>query len=94
LEVVEQFLRLPRVFAGDLVDGAQDIESAQGDVAEVADGGCDEVEGGDQGLASVRRFPSLRMETWATLRVPAIPGLKCETAGTRVVLGLRRHGGG
>jgi hypothetical protein len=40
---------LAGVFAGDAVDGAEDAESAQGDVFEVADGGGNEVEAGGEG---------------------------------------------
>ena len=47
-EVVEQLLRLARVFAGDAVGAPEDIEGAQGDVAEVADGSGDEVEAGGE----------------------------------------------
>ena len=43
-EMVEQLLRLARVFAGDAVHAAQHVERAQRDVAEVADGSGDEVE--------------------------------------------------
>ena len=50
LKVVEEFLRLARVFAGDLVGLAQDAKGAQGDVLEVADGGGDEIEAGGEGF--------------------------------------------
>ena len=46
LEMVEQLLRLARVFAGDAVGAREHVEGAQGDVAEVADGRCDEIEAG------------------------------------------------
>jgi hypothetical protein len=44
LKVVEQLLCLAGVFAGDPVGAAEDVEGAQGDVAEVADGGGDQIE--------------------------------------------------
>ena len=47
-EVVEQLLRLAGVFAGDAVGVLEDFEGAEGDVAEVADGGGDEVEAGGE----------------------------------------------
>ena len=37
--MVEQFLCLPGVFAGDQVDAFEHAQSAQRDVLEVADGG-------------------------------------------------------
>jgi hypothetical protein len=46
LEVVEEFLGLAGVFAGDAVGGAQDAEGSEGEVLEVADGGGDEIEAG------------------------------------------------
>ena len=49
-EVVEELLGLAGVFAGDAVDLLQDVEGAEGDVAEVADGGGDEVEAGCEGV--------------------------------------------
>ena len=48
LEVVEQLLRLAGVFAGDAVGALENIEGAQSDVAEVADGRGDEVEAGSE----------------------------------------------
>ncbi len=53
LEVVEQLLRLARVFAGDAVGALEDVEGAQGDVAQVADGGGDEVEAGGERVDSM-----------------------------------------
>jgi hypothetical protein len=47
--VVEEFLRLAGVLAGDAVGGAEDAEGAEGDVFEVADGRGDEVEAGGEG---------------------------------------------
>jgi len=41
--VVQELLRVARVFAGDLVGLAQDAQSAQGDVFEIADGRGDEI---------------------------------------------------
>jgi hypothetical protein len=46
LEMVQQLLGLARVFAGDAVNTAKNIECAQSDVAKVADGSCYEVESG------------------------------------------------
>lgn len=42
--VVEEFLGVTRVFAGDLVDFFEDAEGAEGDVFEIANGGADEVQ--------------------------------------------------
>jgi hypothetical protein len=39
--VVEEFLRVARVFAGDLVDFFEDAQGAEGDVLEIANGGGD-----------------------------------------------------
>jgi len=50
LEVVEQLLRLPRVFAGDSIHAAQHIESTQSDVAKIADGRGYEIEAGSERL--------------------------------------------
>jgi len=47
-EVVEQFLGLAGVFAGDAVDALEDVKGAEGDVAQVADGRGDEVEAGGE----------------------------------------------
>jgi hypothetical protein len=47
-EVVEQFLRLAGIFAGDAVGLLEDIKGTEGDVAEIADGGGDEIEVGGQ----------------------------------------------
>ena len=58
-EVVEELLGLAGVFAGDAVDALEDVEGAKGDVAEVADGGGDEVEAGGEwflGGDGVRRI--------------------------------------
>ena len=44
--MIEQLLRLAGVFAGDAVNALKDVEGAKGDVAEVADGSCDEVKAG------------------------------------------------
>jgi hypothetical protein len=49
LEVVEQLLGLAGVFAGDAIDLLENVESPQGDVTEIADGGGDEVESGGEG---------------------------------------------
>ena len=46
LKMIEQFLRLAGVFAGDAVGGAEDTEGAEGDVFKVADGGGYQVEAG------------------------------------------------
>ena len=48
-EVVEELLGLAGVFATDAVGAAEDVEGAEGDVAEVADGCGDEVEAGGEG---------------------------------------------
>ena len=45
-EVVKELLGLAGVFAGDTVGALEDIESAESDVAEIADGCGDEVEAG------------------------------------------------
>ncbi len=45
-EVVKELLGLAGVFAGDTVGALEDIESAESDVAEIADGRGDEVEAG------------------------------------------------
>ena len=42
--VIEQFLRLPRVFASDDIHFLQNAESAQGDVFEIADRRADQIE--------------------------------------------------
>ncbi len=47
-EVVQQLLGLACVLAGDAIDGAEDTKGAEGDVFEIADRGCDEVEAGRQ----------------------------------------------
>ena len=47
-EVVEELLRLARVFAGDAVSVLENFKGAEGDVAEVADGRGDEVEAGSE----------------------------------------------
>ncbi len=47
-EVVEKLLRLAGVFAGNAVCLLQDFKSAEGDVAEVANGSGDEVETGGE----------------------------------------------
>jgi hypothetical protein len=44
--MVEQLLGLTGVFAGDAVDAFENVEGAEGDVAEIADGRGDEVEAG------------------------------------------------
>ena len=44
--MIQQLLRLPRVFAGNAVHAPQHIERAQGDVAQVADGRGDEIKAG------------------------------------------------
>ena len=49
-EVIEEFLGLAGVFAGDAVGLAQDAEGAEGDVFEIADGSGDQVETGGEGL--------------------------------------------
>jgi len=41
--VIEELLRLARVFAGDYVNFFQDAQRSQGDVFEIADWGGDEV---------------------------------------------------
>ncbi len=46
LEMIQKFLGLARVFAGDAVYAAQHLEGAEGDVAEIADGSGDEVKAG------------------------------------------------
>ncbi len=43
VEMVQQLLRVAGVFAGDELGCAEDMERAQGDVVEVADGRGDEV---------------------------------------------------
>ena len=48
-EVVEELCGLAGVLAGDAVGGAEDAESAEGDVFEVADGCGDEIEAGCEG---------------------------------------------
>jgi hypothetical protein len=51
LEMIQKLLGLPGVFAGDAVYVTKNLEGAEGDVAEVADGGGDEVEaGGERGV--------------------------------------------
>ena len=47
-EVVEELLGLAGVFAGDAVNVFENVEGAEGDVAEVADGGGDEIEAGGE----------------------------------------------
>ena len=42
--MVEEFLGVARVFAGDLVDFFEDAEGAERDVLEIADGGANEVQ--------------------------------------------------
>ena len=42
--VLQEDSRVPGVFCGDEIDGAEGVESAQGDIGEVADGSGDEVE--------------------------------------------------
>ncbi len=39
--VVEEFLRVARVFASDLVDLFEDAQGAESDVFEIANGGAD-----------------------------------------------------
>jgi hypothetical protein len=46
LKVIEQLLGLPCVLAGDAIYTAKNVERAQGNVAEVADWGRNEVETG------------------------------------------------
>jgi len=41
LVMVEEFLRVARVFAGDLVDFFEDAQGAEGDVLKIANGGAD-----------------------------------------------------
>ena len=41
--VVEELLRVARIFAGDLVDFFEDAQRAQGHVFQIADGCADEV---------------------------------------------------
>ena len=49
--MVEQLLRLARVLAGDAVHAPEHFESAQSDIAEVADGRGDKVQtGSERGL--------------------------------------------
>jgi hypothetical protein len=48
--VVEELLRLAGVFAGDAVGAAEDVKGAEGDVGQVADGGCYEIEAGSERL--------------------------------------------
>ncbi len=47
-EVVEEFLGLAGIFAGDAVGVLEDFEGAESDVAEIADGRGDEVEAGGE----------------------------------------------
>jgi len=42
--VVEEFLRVARVFAGNLIDFFEDAEGAEGDVFEIADGRADQIQ--------------------------------------------------
>jgi hypothetical protein len=42
--VVEEFLSVACVFAGNLIDFLEDADGAEGDVFEIADGGADEVQ--------------------------------------------------
>jgi hypothetical protein len=46
--MVEQFLRLAGVFAGDAVNAPEGIKGSEGDVAKVADGRGDEIEAGSE----------------------------------------------
>ncbi|MGO9797418.1 MAG: hypothetical protein ACLPLZ_15080, partial [Terracidiphilus sp.] len=46
LEMIQKFLGLARVVAGDAVYAAQHLEGAEGDVAEIADRSGDEVKAG------------------------------------------------
>ncbi len=45
-EVVQQLLRLARVFAGNAINPLEHVERAQGDVAEVSNRRGDEIEAG------------------------------------------------
>ncbi len=61
--MVQELLRLAGVFAGDAVSVLEHFKGADGDVAEIADGGGDEVEAGSEGFGhclehgSASRFP-------------------------------------
>jgi hypothetical protein len=54
--VVEQLLGLAGVFAGDAVGGAEDAQSAEGNVFKVADGSGYQVETGSEGAVGAREF--------------------------------------
>ena len=43
--MLQQLARVPRVFGGDSIALSESPESSEGDILEVANGGCDEVEG-------------------------------------------------
>jgi hypothetical protein len=47
--VIEKFLGLACVFAGNEVNVAENFKRAQRDIAQVADGSSDEVEAGGEG---------------------------------------------
>ena len=66
LEMREKFLRVARVFAGDLVDFLEDAKSAKSDVFEVADRSADEIEaaegaGGSVGFVEVGVIGGIRV---------------------------------
>jgi hypothetical protein len=72
--MIEKFLSLARVFAGNAIHVAKNFERAQRDIAKIADGSGDEVEAGSErsgrdggavhALVSLRRaFPPLPQGT-------------------------------
>jgi hypothetical protein len=54
VKMFEQTTGFARVFAGDKVHGAQSFQSAQGDVVEVANGCCYEIEHGLSRIQNTR----------------------------------------
>ena len=55
-EMIQQLLRVPRVFAGDEIGIAQNSESAQGDVLKIADRRGYDIEAGIQLGSRLRAF--------------------------------------
>jgi hypothetical protein len=67
LEMIEKFLGLARVFAGDAVDGAENFKRAQRDVAEVADRSGDEVKTRRQIRSRIRPWGSIFLARHSSL---------------------------
>ena len=90
-EVVEQFLGLARVLAGNFVYRSQHAQRAQGDVLEVADGSGHEVKAGSERLGILAFFVRVHPQLPVVNFCEALPRM---TSGAKapVILRRLRHG--